>query len=84
MRKQINEMSEKKISIVHWILSILLPPYGAVLYYCLSKNIDNKCKELGIETKDRSVLCAIFGAVLLTFVPLAVLQSKLNKIYKVQ
>lgn len=84
MRKQINEMSDKKIGLIHWILSILLPPYGAYLYYSLSKQIDAKCNELGIETKDRSVLCAIFGGILLTFVPLAILQSKLNKIHKAQ
>lgn len=83
MRKQVNEFSDKKIGIIHWILSILVPPYGAYLYYSLAKKIKARCDEVGVSCKDYSILCGVFGFLFLTFIPLGILQSKLNKIYKV-
>ena len=82
MRNRVNEFSDKKIGIIHWILSILIPPYGAYLYICLGKKIKSECDRLGISCKDYSVVYGVFGFLFLNFVPLAILQSKLNKIYK--
>lgn len=81
MRNRVNVFAGKKIGLVHWILSIVIPPYGACLYYKLAKNVKAECGRLGIECKDYSILCAVFGFLFLSFVPLALLQAKLNKIY---
>ena len=82
MRKRINELDSGQIGIIHWILSILIPPYGAYLYYSFAKKVKAECDNLGIECKDYSLVCAIFGFLLLSFIPLGILQSKINKIYK--
>ena len=64
------------------ILAILIPPYAAYLYYSLAKKVKACADDANVECKDYSILCAIFGFLFLSFVPLAILQSKLNKIYE--
>ena len=84
MRNRVNEFGGKRIGIVHYILSVIVFPYSAVLYYKYAKNIKAECDKLGIKCKDYSIIFAICGAVFLWIIPLAVLQTKLNKIFNSQ
>ena len=70
----------KKISYIHYILSIILFPYSGILYFKLANNIKIKCDELNIKTNNYKVLGLIFGLIGLGIVPLIILQKQLNKI----
>lgn len=78
--KDINKIKDKKISLLHWIISIIVFPYSAFVYYKLAKNIKNKCDELNIKTKNYTIICTIFGLLGLSIIPLIILQKQLNKI----
>ncbi len=70
----------KKISYVHYILSIILFPYSGILYFKLANNIKLKCDELNIKTKNYKVLSLICGFLGLGIIPSIILQKQLNKI----
>lgn len=72
----------KKISIVHFVVSIFVFPYSAVVLYKASKAIQVEMKKNKIFTKDLSVLVAILAFVGLGFISMTILQIKLNKIAK--
>lgn len=80
MLKDANNISNKKIRLLYWILSIIITPFSALIYNKLSKNIKAKCDELNIKTKNYSVICTIFGLLGLSIIPLIILQKQLNKI----
>lgn len=73
----------KKISIVHFVVSIFVFPYSAVVLYKASKAIQVEMKKNKIFAKDLSVLVAILAFVGLGFISMTILQIKLNKIAKV-
>ena len=79
----VNSFSKKKLSVIHWIISILVPPYTAFILYHSSKEIDVKCKECGIKSSPLSVLHIVLCIMGLSVISYAILQSKLNKLVKV-
>ena len=78
--KDVNNTNSKKVSLIHYVLSILIFPYSSVLYFKLANNIKAKCDELNIKTKNYKLLGLIFGLVGLGIIPLIILQKQLNKI----
>lgn len=80
MIKDVNKISDKKINLLHWIISVIIFPYSAIVYFKLAKSINLKCNELQIKTKNYSIICAIFGFLGLSIIPLTLLQKQLNKI----
>ena len=79
----VNTFATKKLSIVHWIISILVPPYTAFILFKVSKDIDAKCKEYNIKSSPLSVLHIILCLMGLSVISYSMLQSKLNKLAKV-
>lgn len=80
MIKDANKISDKKINLLHWIISVIIFPYSAFVYFKLAKSINLKCNELQIKTKNYGIICAIFGFLGLSIIPLTLLQKQLNKI----
>lgn len=78
----VNKFKENKIKLFHWLISILVFPYSAVIYYKASKSIKEKCDELNIKCRNNSILFAILSFMGLEIIPLIALQHKLNLIAK--
>ena len=47
--KNINAFKEKKIGVVHYIVSLLFPPYFAYVVYVANKALVKKCHENGLK-----------------------------------
>ena len=78
--KDSNNLQGKKVGIIDYILSILVFPYSAIVYFKLANNIKAKCDELNIKTKNYKVLGLLFGFLGLGIIPSIILQKQLNKI----
>ena len=78
--KDVNNLKTKKIGLINYILSIIIFPYSAILYFKLANNIKTKCDELNIKTRNYKVISLIFGLLGLSIIPLIILQRQLNKI----
>ncbi|MDI9504152.1 MAG: MFS transporter [Bacillota bacterium] len=80
---KINVFNPKKTKLIHYILSILLPPYYAYVVYLNSKALYEECKKQNIEMKDFSVLYAVLAVFGQNIVSHIVMQIKLNKVAKI-
>jgi len=81
--KSINTFAGRKIKLIHYILSIFIPFYSIYLFILLEKELELKCKEMGIVHKNTKVISIIFEALFLSLVSLSIQQNKLNKIAKI-
>ncbi len=70
----------KKISIVHFIVSIFVTPYSAAVIYQASKAIQAELKKNKINSRDLTILVTILAFLGLDVVSMTILQVKLNKI----
>ena len=80
--KSINAFKEKKMSVVHYILSLLFPPYFAFVVYKANKALVKKCHENDLKVKDLSVLYLILSLVGLNIASYIIMQVHLNKLAK--
>lgn len=78
--KNTNQINNKKISIVLYLLSVLIFPLSSILYYNIANDVKKKCDELNIETKNYKVLSLICGFLGLSIIPLIIIQTQLNKV----
>lgn len=76
----IDKFDQVKNKVIHYILSIILPPYFGITAYRLNKKLVKKCREKGINCKDYSILYLIFGVCCLNVVSLIVMQKHLNQL----
>ncbi|MBR2891766.1 MAG: MFS transporter [Bacilli bacterium] len=77
--KSVNTFNNKKIHWLHWVISILLPPYSAYVLYRVEKDVLSQTFSQ-IKLKDYSILCLIFGFIGLGIVPMFIIQRQLNKL----
>ena len=80
--KNINAFKEKKIGVVHYIVSLLFPPYFAYVVYVANKALVKKCHENGLKVKDLSVLYLILSLIGLNIISYIIMQVHLNKLAK--
>lgn len=80
---KINKFSEKKMSIVHYLISIFLFPYYAYVVYQANKALIKELHNQGMECKDLSVLYAVLAVFGLNLVSYIIMQHQLNKLAKV-
>ena len=80
----VNRFTEKKISLLHFILSIIIPFYNVYFILKLNNEICKKANDMGIKAKKLTAVHVIFNLCLLGVVSSVILQKKLNKIAKVQ
>ena len=78
--KSVNKFNEKKISWIHWVISIFIPPYLGYLLFKAEKDIVKNNFNDNVKVKDLSVLCLIFGILGLGIVPMFIIQKQLNKL----
>ena len=76
----INKLRFKKGGWGVWLLNTFIPFYSVFWAYKTSKLLKAKCDELGVETKDKSVVCAILSFFFLHFIAYSIIQSDINKI----
>ena len=80
IRKSVNQINQKKISWIHWLISILLPPYVGYLLFKAEKDIVKQTFNQNVKVKDYSILCLIFGLLGLSIIPMFIIQKQLNKL----
>ncbi len=80
--KNISKLDNIKNKTLHYILSILLPPYFAIVIFKANKKLVKALKERDIKCKDLSVLYLIFGLIGLNFITYSLIQNHLNKVLK--
>ena len=78
---RLNQLSEdEKIPTWLWLVSIPLFPVTGYILYRSAKMLKATCDKHGVECKDYSVVCAVFGALGLGLVGYIIQQLKLNKL----
>lgn len=80
IRKSVNKFNEKKISWIHWLISIFVMPYAGYLLYRAEKDLVKQTINQNVLVKDYSIICLIFGALGLGVVPMFIIQKQLNKL----
>lgn len=78
----VSKFSDFKNKILHFILSIIFPPYYGIIAYQLNKRIVKELKSKGAKCVDLSVLYLILGVCGLGVVSLIIMQNHLNKLLK--
>ena len=77
--KNINKIVSYKNINLHYILSILIPPYFGIVAYRINKKLINEMRNKGIKCKDFSILYLILGLCCLNVISYAIMQYHLNK-----
>lgn len=78
--KNISKLDNIKNRFLHFILSVILPPYFAVVIFKANKKLVKALKNRNIQCKDHSVLYLLFGLIGLNFISYAIIQRDLNKV----
>ena len=67
---------------LHFVLSIFIPLYFAILIYKINKKLVKALRERNIDCKDLSILYLILGFFGLNVISYAIIQKDLNKVVK--
>ncbi len=81
--EKVNKLSPIKSRRVHWLLSVLIPPYFAYVVFMTNKRLIAEARAKNMVVKDLSVLYLILALFGLNIVSYIIMQNQLNGILKV-
>ncbi len=79
---KINKLSPKKNWIIHYIISIFIPPYFAYVVYSTNKRILKEAEKYNVRAKNLNVLYVLLALICINLPAYIIMQKKLNDILK--